>query len=63
MREHRWRTFPAPCYWIMGGISHEGKSAGAGWRRADLFLLPPPGFLWYGHRIVQPVENLAHAAE
>jgi hypothetical protein len=30
---------------------------------ADLFSLPPPGFLWYGHRIVQPVEDLAHAAE
>ena len=30
---------------------------------ADLFSLPPPGFLWYGHRIVQLVEDLAHAAE
>src|SRR5713101_3643298 len=27
------------------------------------FPLPPPGFLWYGHHIVQPVEDHAHAAE
>ena len=30
---------------------------------ADLFPLPPPGFLWYGHRTFQPVEKLAHVAE
>ena len=47
----------------MGGISNEGKPVGATWGRADLLPLPPPGFLWYGHRIVQPVEDLAHAAE
>jgi len=29
----------------------------------DRLPLPLPGFLWYGHRMLQPVEGLAHAAE
>ena len=47
----------------MGGILGEGKAAGVTGARADLLPLLPPGFLWYGHRIAQPVEGLAHAAE
>jgi len=50
------------CRWIMGGISHEGKSAGATESQDNLVLLPPPGFLWYGQCLAQPVEDLAHVA-